>query len=88
MTVDYPTRSATVVVANAALMAITGIFLLVRFYARVFLLHQVGLDDVFIWIASLFGFTLSISEILSMSINPCFLYPITSHCRFIPLTKQ
>ncbi|KAL1889491.1 hypothetical protein Sste5346_008869 [Sporothrix stenoceras] len=64
MTVDYPTRSSTVVVANAALLVITGIFILVRLWVRVFLLHQVGLDDVLIWASSVFGFTLSISEIL------------------------
>lgn len=67
MTVDYPTRSSTVVVANAALLVITGIFIIVRLWVRVFLLHQVGLDDVLIWASSVFGFTLSISEILSMS---------------------
>lgn len=66
-TVDYATRSGTVVIANAVLMTFTGIFIIIRFWVRVFLLHQVGLDDVLIWAASIFAFILSISEILSMS---------------------
>lgn len=65
MAVDYPTRSSTVVVANAALLVITGVFIIVRLWVRVFLLHNVGLDDVLIWASSVFAFTLSISEILS-----------------------
>jgi hypothetical protein len=44
-TVDYEPRSATVVIANAILITFMSIFVLIRFWARVFLLHQVGLDD-------------------------------------------
>lgn len=44
-TVDYTPRSATIVIANAILITFMSIFVLIRFWARVFLLHQVGLDD-------------------------------------------
>ncbi|KIH93823.1 integral membrane protein [Sporothrix brasiliensis 5110] len=64
MAVDYPTRSSTVVVANAALIIITGIFFFVRLWVRLVILHQVGLDDVLIWAASLFAFSLALTSIL------------------------
>ncbi|CAK7213852.1 hypothetical protein SCUCBS95973_001939 [Sporothrix curviconia] len=60
----YEPRSSTVVITNAVLLAFTGIFILVRVWVRVFLLHQVGLDDILIWIASIFGFLLGIVIIM------------------------
>jgi hypothetical protein len=83
MAVDYPTRSATVIVANAVLMVVTGIFIIIRFWVRVFLLHQVGLDDVLIWVASVFGFTLAISEILSMFWFPVNLLILSHRLRLL-----
>ncbi|CAK7210155.1 hypothetical protein SBRCBS47491_000677 [Sporothrix bragantina] len=60
----YEPRSSTVVVTNAVLLSITGIFIAIRTYVRVFLLSQVGLDDILIWVASVFGFLLGILEIM------------------------
>ncbi|CAK7214121.1 hypothetical protein SEUCBS140593_002076 [Sporothrix eucalyptigena] len=60
----YESRAPTVVIANVVLLTITGIFILVRLWVRVFLLHQVGLDDVLIWAASVFCFLLGIVEIM------------------------
>ena len=63
---DYKPRGSTVVITNAVLLSFTAIFVFVRLYVRVFLLNQVGIDDVLIWVASVFGFLLSIVEIMSM----------------------
>ncbi|EPE02583.1 integral membrane protein [Ophiostoma piceae UAMH 11346] len=62
--VSYEPRSSTVVVANAALMVIVGIFVGIRSWVRIFILHSVGLDDIFIWIATTFAFIMAVMFIL------------------------
>lgn len=50
--VDYAPRSSTVVIANTIMIIMIGIFVGIRSWVRIFILHSVGLDDIFIWVAT------------------------------------